>query len=60
MRPHPRISIGIGIAMIALAAYVLIASLWTGRPVTSSRLLDVGFALFFAARGALALRRARR
>jgi hypothetical protein len=55
-----RVAFVIGGVMIAIAVYVVAASLWLGRPVTTSRVLDVAFALFFAVRGWMAIRRARR
>jgi hypothetical protein len=60
MDTRDRISIAIGAVMIALAAYVLAAPFWTGHAVTTARWLDAAFALFFAARGAMSIRRGMR
>jgi len=59
--PAPRsFSLVLGVVMVALGAFVAIRALWVGASVTRQPLLDVGFALFFLARGALYLRAARR
>lgn len=61
MTPRRLFSLVLGLVMIAFGSYVALHPLWApGRPVTSSRWLDVAFALFFLLRGALYLRALRR
>ena len=51
----------LGVLMTALGAYVALRPLLgSGRPVTSSRWLDMAFAALFLVRGAMHLRNARR
>ena len=52
-----RLGLVIGAVMVVLGSYVALHPLWSREPVTSSRLLDAGFALFFLLKGWWYLRR---
>ncbi len=55
-----KIALGLGVVMIVLGLVVLGRSFLGDGPVTTSRGLDVAFALFFVVRGAMNVRVARR
>jgi hypothetical protein len=50
----------LGAAMCLLGAYVALRPLWSPRPLSPSRWLDMGFAALFLLRGWMNLRAARR
>ena len=61
MSARGRITIGIGIVMIGLGAYVALRPLWEGLvPLSNSRWLDAAFALFFLLRGWMNVRLGRK
>ena len=53
-----KIGLAIGTVMFALGAYIALHPLWSREPVSSSRFLDVAFAIFFLVKGWLYLRQA--
>ena len=61
MTARATIVLVIGIIMVALGAYIALRLLWMGgAPLTGTRWLDLAFGAFFAFRGALNIRSARR
>jgi len=56
-----RIVLVIGLAMMALGAYIALRPLWAGpAPMSSSRWIDMAFAAFFLIRGLMNVQGARR
>ena len=61
MTTRSRLTLGIGVVMLLLGAFVALRPLWAGpRPLSASRWLDAAFALFFMVRGWMNVRLARR
>ena len=61
MTTRARVTLAIGVVMIALGSYVALHPLWAGpRPLSASRWLDMAFAAFFLFRGWANVRSARR
>ena len=61
MTTRSRLTLGIGVVMLLLGAFVALRPLWAGpRPLSASRWLDAAFALFFMVRGWMNVRPARR
>lgn len=60
-RTRYRIVLVIGLAMMALGAYIALRPFWAGRaPMSSSRWIDMAFAAFFLVRGLMNVQGARR
>jgi hypothetical protein len=60
-RTRYRVVLAIGLAMMALGAYIALRPLWAGpRPMSSSRWIDMAFAAFFLVRGLMNVQGARR
>ena len=60
-RTRYRVILAIGLAMMALGAFIALRPLWAGpQPLSSSRWIDVAFALFFLLRGLMNVQGARR
>ena len=60
-RTRYRVILVIGLAMMALGAFIALRPLWAGpQPLSSSRWIDVAFALFFLLRGLMNVQGARR
>ena len=55
-----RLLLALGALLILIGIYVAIRPLFGSGPVTGSRPLDAGFAVFFLLRGVMNLRAARR
>lgn len=61
MNGRATIVLVIGLIMVGLGAYIALRLLWMGgAPMTGTRWLDLAFGAFFAFRGALNIRSARR
>jgi hypothetical protein len=60
MNGRARITLGFGVVLIALGAFIAVRPLWTRVPITGTPLLDGAFALVFLVRGMMNVRRARR
>jgi hypothetical protein len=61
MTTRTRVTLGIGVVMLLLGAFVALRPLWAGpRPLSASRWLDGAFALFFMLRGWMNVRLARK
>ena len=60
-RTRYRIVLVIGVAMMALGAFIALRPFWVGPvPLSSSRWIDMAFAAFFLLRGLMNVRGARR
>lgn len=52
-----KVVVGLGVVMVLLGAWIALRPVLPGaRPITSSRVLDVAFALFFVVRGLMNVR----
>ena len=60
-RARYRVVLVIGLAMMALGAFIALRPLWAGPvPMSSSRWIDMAFAAFFLVRGLMNVQGARR
>ena len=60
-RTRYRVVLAIGIAMMALGAFIALRPFWAGPvPMSSSRWIDMAFAAFFLIRGLMNVQGARR